>query len=90
MPPWHRGRWQGPEQLWLGDLARTIITEAVDGVPDTWVLYLDDTLKVVEVNVSVDDEGAEDVGLALGRPLLSTTRDARAVNALQLARLERH
>jgi hypothetical protein len=76
-----RGRWQGPSQLWLGDKARLIITEAVAGsaanpaVPSDWVLYVDEDVRVVEISVSVDDLGAEDVSVSINRPAYSATRD---------------
>lgn len=85
-----RGRWMGPSQLWLGDRARLIITERVAGStnPSDYVLYVDEDVTVVEINVSVDDQGAEDVSLSLNRPALSTAADARNVND-RLVKLER-
>lgn len=83
-----RGVWRGPGQLWVGDKARFIVTEPVDGVPGEWILYIDEDVRVIEVNVDVDEQGAEDVSLALNRPPFSSDRDARRVYD-RLTRLER-
>jgi hypothetical protein len=91
-----RGRWQGPAQLWLGDQARLIITEPVksdDGRPlsadaPQYVLYVDEDVRVVELDIDVDDLGAEDVSLSLNRRKFSTRRNSRNIND-RLNRLER-
>jgi hypothetical protein len=83
-----RGRWEGPSQLWLGDNARLIITEPVAGSPDDYIIYVDEDVRVVEINVDVDDLGAEDVSLSLNRRAFSTKRNTRRVND-RLTRLER-
>jgi hypothetical protein len=83
-----RDRWKGPEQLWIGGLARTIITEPVAGAVDEWVLYIDELTKVVEVDVNVDDLGTEDVSLSLNRPRYDAARDTKRVYD-RLTRIER-
>jgi hypothetical protein len=85
-----RGSWRGPEQLWLGDKARLIITEPVLGPAtgeDEWILYIDEDVRVVEVKVNVDDLGAEDVQLSLNRPAFSTLSSSRNLSD-RLTRLE--
>lgn len=74
-----RGRWAGPSQLWIGDKARFILTIPVDGVPDSYALYVDEDVRVMEIQVAVDDLGAEDVTLSLNRPPYSTARDLRRI-----------
>jgi hypothetical protein len=83
-----RGRWEGPSQLWIGDSARFVLSIPVDGQVDAYALYVDEVVRVVEAEVTVDDLGAEDVKLSLNRPAYSATRDAGAVYD-RLARLER-
>lgn len=70
-----RERWQGPSQLWLGDKARLIITEPITGTSDQYVLYIDEAVKVVQIDISIDDLGAEDVSLAVNRPKFNSARD---------------
>ena len=73
-----RGRWEGLAKLWLGDKARVIITEpVVDG--EGWIVYVDEEARVVDIDVTVDDLGAEDVTLTLNRRAPSTSRDARNI-----------
>lgn len=83
-----RGRWQGPAQLWLGDRARCIITEPVDGTTSDYIIYVDENVKVAEISVAVDDLGAEDVTMSLNRPA-STTRQRVHDIFDRLNRLER-
>lgn len=93
-----RERWQGPSQLWLGDQARLLITEsAVDDDGATafaptgetlYLLYVDEDVRIVEVDVDVDEQGAEDVSLSLNRRKFSTVKNTRTIND-RLNRLER-
>jgi hypothetical protein len=83
-----RDRWKGPEQLWIGGQARTLITEPVAGVTDEWILYLDEVTRIAEVDISVDDLGAEDVSLSLNRPRYDAARDTKRVYD-RLTRIER-
>lgn len=73
-----RGRWKGLSQLWLGDTARLIITEPVVG-GSGYIIYVDEDVRVVEVSVDVDDQGAEDVSLSLNRARFSSKRNTREV-----------
>lgn len=93
-----RGRWEGPPQLWLGDQARLLITQPLvqedgraafteSGSP-AYLLYVDEDVRIVEVDVDVDDKNAEDVSLSLNRPKPTTKRARRQIND-RLTRLER-
>lgn len=82
-----RGRWGGRTQLWLGDEARFILTVSTEGTTN-YLLNIDEQVKVYEINVAVDDLGAEDVTLALNRRDYSSTRDVRDIYD-RVARLER-
>ena len=94
-----RGKWQGPTQLWLGDQARLIITETAagddgataltTGGETVYVLYVDEDVRIVELDVDVDEQGAEDVSLSINRRAFSTVTNNRTVND-RLNRLERH
>jgi hypothetical protein len=86
-----RGRWQGPRQLWIGDTTRLVISPPVDGPltnPPSYVIYIDEDVRVVEIGVNVDDLGAEDVTLSLNRPRFSPATNRRNIND-RLTRLER-
>ena len=74
-----RGRWEGPEQLWLKDNARVLIRIDTDGDPESTLLDIDEVMKVVEMSISVDQNGAEDVQLTLNRPNYSADRDLRSI-----------
>ena len=79
------GRWTGKDQLWLGDMARLIVNEPIPGEPGAFVFSYDGDVKVMEVNVSVDDEGSETLDLSVIRPRFSTQRDWAELQA-RLAR----
>lgn len=83
-----RGRWTGLGQLWLGSMLRLLITEPVDDEPGEWILFIDEDVKVMEVDVTVDELGAEDVSLSLNRSKFNASTDARRVYD-RLARIER-
>jgi hypothetical protein len=83
-----RGRWLGKDQLWIGDNARVIITEPVVGSPGEYILYIDEAMKVYGMEISVDDLGAEDVGLSLNRERFDATKDTRSLTD-RVKRLER-
>lgn len=94
-----RGRWQGPDQLWLGDRARVIITEAVEDISDPspgnlndWIVYIggagDPPAKVAQLDVTVDDLGAEDVSITLDRSMSTTISEVKGILS-RLRKLER-
>lgn len=83
-----RGRWLGPSQLWLGDKIRVVVSEEIERAPGEYLLYIDEDMRVVEISVSIDDLGGEDIALALNRPTYSAKSNRRTIND-RLTRLER-
>ena len=81
-----RGFWQGPDHIWLGDTVRLILRSGR--------VQEDVSLRVTGVDVTVGDDGSEDVSLtvgATGKQLMATlleqqrsiARTARAVADVQ-------
>jgi hypothetical protein len=81
-----RGVWDGPDQLWVGDSAQLLITEPVAGIAEPaasptsedYVLWINEIVRVVQMDITIDDLGAEDVELSINRPKLSSSMDQRA------------
>lgn len=82
-----RGRWPGLSTLWLGDSTRFLVTVPVNDQPGTYVINRDQTVRIMEVNVTVDDLGAEDVVFNLERPAFDHRRDVHTQEQ-RLRRLE--
>jgi hypothetical protein len=75
-----RGAWDGPDHIWLGDTIRLIVMSGR--------LRTDTTLRVFEVDISLDSAGGEDITLALGGPRLDPRRRAKDTER-RLRNLER-
>jgi hypothetical protein len=74
------GRWS-PDDLWLGDYARVLVSEApMDDV--------DELMRVQQIDVALDDNGVQVVTVGLGRPPASYAAFRQAL-ARQLAALRR-
>jgi len=56
----HRGAWEGPDHIWLGDTVRLIIPSGR--------LDVDTSARVYEVEIDIDEDGGETVTLTLGGP----------------------
>jgi hypothetical protein len=75
-----RGAWTGPTDCWLGD---TIECKVVSGR-----LQVDTTLRILAVDITVNDEGSETVAFTVGRP--AVTLRSYFINAQRrLTNLER-
>lgn len=57
-----RGWWRGPGHLWIGDQVRLVLMSRPR-------LLVDVALRVTELSVGIDDDGAEDVTLTVGPAL---------------------
>lgn len=75
------GRWKGPGHIWLGDSVRLVLMSPPR-------LRVDTTLRVQTIDVSVSDDGDEDVSMTIGAPPTSFARRAAEVER-RLATLER-
>lgn len=53
------GRWTGPASLWVGDTARVLV--------DDGPISVDDDMRVMQVSVALDENGLENVSVALDR-----------------------
>lgn len=87
-----RGRWQGKDHLWVGMQARFLVTESVKAGKTTedeeYILFIDEEIEVTEVSINVDDVGAEDVSLSLGRPKFRASTDLSNIDR-RVSNLER-
>ena len=67
------GKWQGRDQLWIGDKARVVVTvpmvNVVNGspvvIPNEYALSINDIVVVQSISITVDNNGVETVGVSV-------------------------
>lgn len=74
------GAWTGPDHIWLGDTVRLVIRSGR--------LDVDTSLRVYEIGISLDDDGAENVEITVGAPRPNFRRRASTTEK-RLKNLER-
>lgn len=73
LPTWaltlQQGYWRGPSDLWLGDVTRLLVQVTVDDPQpgSEYLLNVDLNVRVLRVDITLDEGGGEIVTIAVGR-----------------------